>query len=119
MTKLLQFWAGKRGLDGLLHPWTESQWDFLGDWITPHGSEANATSPENVLFNTCYYRHVVALVANISRVLGLPDRAQEYDALARDLSSAIMKGAHTRNSQFVAAFCSRCVTFFCSFLQSR
>jgi hypothetical protein len=92
MTKLLQFWAGKRGADGLLHPWTESQWDFLGDWITPHGSEANITSPENILFNTCYYRHVAALAANISRVLGLPDRAQEYDAVARDLSSAIIKG---------------------------
>ena len=92
MTKLLQFWAGKRGADGLLHPWTDSQWDFLGDWITPHGSEANITSPENILFNTCYYRHVAALAANISRVLGLPDRAQEYDALAQDLSSAIVKG---------------------------
>jgi hypothetical protein len=92
MTKLLQFWAGKRGADGLLHPWTDSQWDFLGDWITPHGSEANVTSPENILFNTCYYRHVAALAANISRVLGLPDRAQEYDALAQDLSSAIVKG---------------------------
>jgi hypothetical protein len=104
MTKLLQFWAGKRGADGLLHPWTDSQWDFLGDWITPHGSEANVTSPENILFNTCYYRHVAALAANISRVLGLPDRAQEYDALAQDLSSAIVKGVqcalafHHKNS---------------------
>jgi hypothetical protein len=94
MTKLLQFWAGKRGADGLLHAWTDSQWDFLGDWITPHGSEANVTSPENILFNTCYYRHVAALAANISRVLGLPERAQEYDALSQDLSSAIIKGLH-------------------------
>ena len=92
MTKLLQFWEGKRGTDGLLHAWTDSQWDFLGDWITPHGSEANITSPENILFNTCYYRHVAALAANISRVLGMSDRAQEYDALARDLSAAIIKG---------------------------
>jgi alcohol dehydrogenase class IV len=92
MTKLLQFWGGKRGTDGLLHPWTDSQWDFLGDWITPHGSEANITSPENILFNTCYYRHVAALVANISRVLGMSDRAREYDALAQDLSAAIIKG---------------------------
>jgi hypothetical protein len=98
MTRLLQFWSTKRAADGLLHPWTDSQWDFLGDWITPHGSEANATSPENILFNTCYYRHVAALVADISRVLGLPDRAQEYDALAQNLSSAIVKGARMRVS---------------------
>jgi hypothetical protein len=93
MTKLLQFWSEKRGADGLLHAWTDSQWDFLGDWITPHGSEANVTSPENILFNSCYFRHVAALAANISRVLGLSDRANEYDALAQDLSSAIVKGA--------------------------
>jgi hypothetical protein len=108
MTKLLQFWSEKRGADGLLHPWTESQWDFLGDWITPHGSEANVTSPENILFNSCYYRHVAALAANISRVLGLPDHASEYDALALNLSSAIIKGTHAcvacRNCQPFAAF---------------
>lgn len=29
-------------------------WDFLGDWITPHGSEGKVDSPENLLFNNCY-----------------------------------------------------------------
>jgi hypothetical protein len=96
MTKLLLFWSEKRGKDGLLHAWTESQWDFLGDWITPHGSEDNVTSPENILFNTCYYRHVAALAADISRILGFLDRAQEYDALAADLSAAIIEGMFAR-----------------------
>lgn len=36
----------------------------LGDWITPHGSESNGTSPENVLFNNCYYHYITELVSD-------------------------------------------------------
>ena len=53
MARQLAFYAAhtRNDTDGLLHPWTNSQWDFLGDWITPHGSENRATSKENLLFN--------------------------------------------------------------------
>jgi alpha-L-rhamnosidase len=36
MVGLVAFFRKKPGADGLLHPWTTSMWDFLGDWITPH-----------------------------------------------------------------------------------
>eukprot|EP01047_Picozoa_sp_COSAG01_P095235 COSAG01_NODE_25979_length_727_cov_1.044586_1_plen_146_part_10 len=38
MTRLLEFYSTHTQSDGLLHPWSDSRWDFLGDWITPHGS---------------------------------------------------------------------------------
>ena len=48
MVKLLAFYANNtQPDDGLLHPWDTSEWDFLGDWITPHGSESNVSSPQN------------------------------------------------------------------------
>ena len=46
------------------------RWDFLGDWITPHGSESKPTSPENILFNNCYYAYITKLTANIAHILG-------------------------------------------------
>ncbi len=52
MKRLLAFYTiYLSDLDSLLHPWSTSMWDFLGDWITPHGSESVPTSPENLLFN--------------------------------------------------------------------
>ena len=47
-----------------------STWVFLGDWITPHGSEGNVTSPENILFNNAYLHYITVLTAKISTVLG-------------------------------------------------
>jgi len=71
MTRQLAFFQKNiNDADGLLHPWTTSQWDFLGDWITPHGSESNVTSPENILFNNCYFAYITRLTANIADILG-------------------------------------------------
>ncbi len=49
------------------------QWDFLGDWITPHGSESNVTSPENLLFNNCYLSYITKRAADIATILGKHD----------------------------------------------
>ena len=41
MVRQLAFYTTHTHADGLLHAWDSSKWDFLGDWITPHGSESN------------------------------------------------------------------------------
>ena len=53
MTKQLAFYATHMHPDGLLHAWDDSKWDFLGDWITPHGSEDDPVADVNILFNVC------------------------------------------------------------------
>jgi len=92
MTSLLAFYV--RNIDqsdGLLKCWNGcvSPWIFLGDWITPHGSENNGTSPENILFNNCYVHYITKLVAKISTILGHADDARQYHAMADKLASAV------------------------------
>ena len=92
MVKLLAFYENKTlAADGLLHPWGPSQWDFLGDWITPHGSEGNVTSPENLLFNNCYLHYITTLLAKISAILGDAAASTKYDADAVHLAAAVNK----------------------------
>eukprot|EP00756_Hemistasia_phaeocysticola_P057794 Hpha_TRINITY_DN34403_c0_g1::TRINITY_DN34403_c0_g1_i1::g.96223::m.96223/K05989/ramA; alpha-L-rhamnosidase len=89
MERQLAFYAKNTKADGLLHPWDSSMWDFLGDWITPHGSESNVTSPENLLFNNCYLHYITSLTSSISRILGYPDKAATYETDAQKLAAAI------------------------------
>ena len=88
--------------------------NFLGDWITPHGSEGNGTAPENILFNNCCARSNVAFVpagsihtltrqrvlladihyitrltAKISSILGFKDKAAHYHEAADKLAAAV------------------------------
>lgn len=92
MVKLLAFYANAtRASDGLLWPWDASKWDFLGDWITPHGSESTATSRENLLFNNCYLHYITVLVARISAVLGDATAAARYRADAARIAAAVNK----------------------------
>ena len=90
--QLLQFW--NRALskaDGLIHDWsTTDVWAFLGDWITPHGSEPSVT-PEAELFNNCYILWCTRIVANASHVLGNETAAVKYEAEAEALAAAIHK----------------------------
>ena len=82
MKRLLAFYTGHTSAeDGLLHPWTSSMWDFLGDWITPHGSESDPASAENLLFNNCYLSYITKLVAEIAKVLGLPEVREMLEAV--------------------------------------
>ena len=67
MESLLAFYASAtQPADGLVHcfghPCDPAHMNFLGDWITPHGSEGNGTAPENILFNNCCARSNVAFV---------------------------------------------------------
>lgn len=105
MTALLAFYAPKmHNEDGLLHAWGKSQWDFLGDWVTPHGDESNVTSPENILFNNCYVHHITGLVAKIAVVLGHTADASKYQADADALAAAIHKKFyHTASGLYLDA----------------
>ena len=66
-------------------------WDFLGDWITPHGSEGTVNSQENILFNNCYLHYITKLVAEISTVLGNSAAASKYHADADKIAGAVNK----------------------------
>ena len=92
MVALLAFYTNATsGADGLLHPWDSSKWDFLGDWITPHGSESSVNSPENLLFNNCYLHYITKLVAKIAAILGDRAASAKYDANAALLAAAVNK----------------------------
>ena len=63
----------------------------MGDWITPHGSESNITSPENLLFNNCYLHYITVLVAKISAILEQDEKADKYHMLADKLAAAVRR----------------------------
>jgi len=98
MVRQLAFFERNTHADGLLHPWSNSMWDFLGDWITPHGSESNVTSAENILFNSCYYRYILGLTSEIATILGDGTAAAKYQADADALAAGINK-AYYDNSK--------------------
>ena len=64
-------------------------WDFLGDWIIPHGSESKGTSPENLLFNNCYLRYITLLTSKVAAVLGKDADSKKYAAAADAQAAAI------------------------------
>ena len=64
---------------------------FLGDWLSPHGSESNVTSPENLLFNNAYVCYIEQLAAKTALVLGHEGDAKEYASAAEDRSVAIAR----------------------------
>lgn len=89
--ELIAFWNRARSTaDGLIHDWsTKDVWAFLGDWLTPHGSEPSVT-PEAELFNNCYILYCTRIVANASRVLGENETVvQAYEEAAAKLAAAI------------------------------
>jgi alpha-L-rhamnosidase len=102
MESLLEFWfQGINPDDGLIHDWgvdeaagvVVDQWTFLGDWLTPHGSEQAApgqtSSPEAELFNNCYILYCVRTSANVARVLGDESKVSTYEASAEALAASI------------------------------
>lgn len=66
------------------------QWCFIGDWVTPHGSELS-DSPEALLFNNCYYLVVTRTASHIARALGKNDDAKIYEASADRITNALNK----------------------------
>ena len=98
--KLLRFWnrsisfggggsGGAVPADGLVHNWGgDDPWSFLGDWLTPHGSEPSVTV-EASLFNNCYILYCFRIVAKVASVLGREEDAAKYAKAATALAAAI------------------------------
>jgi alpha-L-rhamnosidase len=85
--------VGQDGLLGIPSPgdWEyidSTRWVFLGDWATPHGSEASYT-PEASLFNNCYYVYVLGLATKMAEILDKPDKVRIYQEQARRIAQAI------------------------------
>eukprot|EP00040_Diaphanoeca_grandis_P022458 m.120654 g.120654 ORF g.120654 m.120654 type:complete len:517 (-) comp28822_c0_seq2:151-1701(-) len=88
-TKLIRFWQRSVGSDGLVMNWGgDDKWSFLGDWLTPHGSEQSA-SIEASLFNNCYILYCTRIVAQISHVLDKQSNVDKFKKQADDLAKAI------------------------------
>ena len=49
---------------GLMAPYG-GYWGYLGDWLTPHGSELSG-SPESVLFNNCILVFALRIAAKVA-----------------------------------------------------
>lgn len=65
--------------------------DFLGDWLTPHGSEDDPMARVNTLFNNCYLHYITSLAARIADVLGKTNDAHGYRVAAKKLAAAVNK----------------------------
>ena len=91
MQKQLAFTERKQRPKTVYSMRDSSKWDFLVDWITPHGSEDVPTDPVNILFNNCYLHYITKLASRIADVLGKHADAQEYRAAAANLAQAVNK----------------------------
>jgi alpha-L-rhamnosidase len=89
MMKLLAFFESKRDSEGILQNWGDD-WAFLGDWLTPHGSE-QSDSIEAVLFNNCYVLYCTQIAENVARLLGDDSTANEFATRVIAQSAAIVK----------------------------
>lgn len=96
MKRWLQFLQTKCDAEGLLVPFPPPsgtaflQWCFIGDWVTPHGSELS-DSPEALYFNNCYYLLAVQTAAEIARALNNKEDAAAHEMLAERIAAAINK----------------------------
>ena len=88
--RLIEFWNQSFSTKtGLNQRWgSHDPWNYLGDWITPHGSE-RSDSQEADLFNNNYMLYCTRLVAKISHVLGNHTAAETYSAAAQAHADAI------------------------------
>ena len=85
-------WLGyvqKYSIDGLLQPWPDTRirfW-FLGDWLAPKGIDVNGESVLHV--NNCFISDCLRNMADIARLLGHSDDAQEFTSWRQRLNTAI------------------------------
>lgn len=90
MKRLLDYFGENSDPDGLLHPLPGGYWFFLGDWLTPHGSELS-DSQGALLFNNCYYLYVTRIMSKIAKILGHSADTHKFNSLADRLKVAINK----------------------------
>ena len=76
--------------NSLLQRYGRISMGFLGDWLTPHGSEESHTD-EALLFNNCYYLYVMRIMARIAHVLNHAEDEARYQAKAQAIAGAINK----------------------------
>ena len=94
MQRWLQFLQTKCDATGLLVPFTPPtgtkfpQWCFIGDWVTPHGSELS-DSAEALYFNNCYYLLAMRTASQIANALGLDEDSRNYDTRAERIKHAL------------------------------
>lgn len=72
---------------GLMLPFGGS-WGFLGDWLTPHGSE-ESDSIEALLFNNCYLVYCLRLAVRTANILGNSTVAASFTAAATSIGTAV------------------------------
>ena len=105
MRKLLAFWNRSLNAtgDGLYHDWgvaangsVVDKWSFLGDWVSPHGSEqaapGTAASPEAELFNNCYILYCMRIIAAAEH-LALPGAVPAAEVAALEAAAAALGAA--------------------------
>jgi alpha-L-rhamnosidase len=85
-TRFLDFLLTQVNATGVMSPFG-GYWGFLGDWLTPHGSE-NSGTPESVLFNNCYLVYCLRITSNVARLLGQSAIAEKYETAALSISTA-------------------------------
>lgn len=71
-----------------------ARWDFLGDWLWPGATSQgmNNYSDENVFFNNCYWVYNLKTAAQIAKVIGKTDEAEQWARQAERSS----KSLHTK-----------------------
>lgn len=68
-----------------------ARWDFLGDWLWPGATSQgmNNYSDENLFFNNCYWVYNLKTAAQIARVIGRTEEAEQWARQAEQSSKAI------------------------------
>ncbi|MGV8093046.1 MAG: family 78 glycoside hydrolase catalytic domain [Mangrovibacterium sp.] len=68
-----------------------ARWDFLGDWLWPGATSQgmNNYSDENLFFNNCYWVYNLKTAAQIARVIGKTEEAEQWTCQAERSSKAV------------------------------
>jgi alpha-L-rhamnosidase len=70
--------------------------DKFGDWCVPPGNPGTAPA----VMATCYFYHCLKLMTRYATLLGKPDDAQRFAALAEQLKSAMNEKLYHRDQGF-------------------
>jgi len=88
MQKYVQFLDSK-SKDGLLAPYGDEHYGFLGDWVAPDHDQGGDRpwSPEEwrTFFNNCFYAYIAAYVGKTASLIGKQDDAAKYAQQAEQI----------------------------------
>jgi alpha-L-rhamnosidase len=85
--KWLEF-VDTKTVDGILEPYVSygisyPQWNFLGDWVRPHGGRADENT--NKFINNCFHLYELQISEKIARLLNKNQEAAAYREKAQAL----------------------------------